>query len=287
MLKPHFGNTSAALKMKLQRFGVSVLVLLAFGVMLLGKADMILVERGRILFNDIATPVLYFLSKPAEAVSAFVANIRELASIRKENVRLREENQILTFIYLNAERLKKENEYLTDLLRYVPPPEAKTISARVIADTGNAFAQSVIAFVGQGAEVEKGNVVLTGDGLVGRVASVGMNAARIILITDINSRVPVRVEPLEVPAILTGDNTERPRLASLPHNVKVSVGDRIVTSGTAGVYPAGLPVGVISSVQDGIIRVKPFFNRNRLEIVRIVNYGLSGLIADQKCDGSY
>lgn len=274
------------LKTKLQKFALLALVMLAFGVMLLGKADTYLVERGRILFNDIATPVLALLSKPAEAVSAFVENIHELASIRRENARLREENERLTLSKLEIERLRKENEYLTELLKYVPSPDAISISSRVIADTGNSFAQSLIAFVGQKQEIEKGNVVLTGDGLVGRIASVGVNAARILLITDINSRVPVKVEPIDAPAILTGDNTEYPQLVSLPNNVQVSVGDRVVTSGMAGVYPAGLPVGVITSVSDGVIRVRPFFNRNRLEIVRIVDYGLSGLLPDPPCEPS-
>ena len=68
--------------------------------------------------------------------------------------------------------------------------------------------------------------------------------------------------------------------------MKVSVGDRVVTSGMAGVYPAGLPVGVITSVSDGVVKVRPFMNRNRLEIVRIVDYGLSGLLPDPKCEVS-
>lgn len=286
MGKQHSGSAASlhGLKSKLQRFGLLALVMAAFGLMLLGKADTILVEKGRILFNDIMTPVLSLLSKPAEALSAMVENVHELASIRRENTRLRQENKDLNLVKLEAERLRKENAYLADLLRYVPPPEAVSISSRVIADTGNSFAQSLIAFVGQKQEIEKGNVVLTGDGLVGRIASVGVNAARILLITDINSRVPVQVEPIDVPAILSGDNTEFPQLISLPNNVKVSVGDRVVTSGMAGVYPAGLPVGVITSVSDGVVKVRPFMNRNRLEIVRIVDYGLSGLLPDPKCE---
>ena len=279
------GTTSLyQLKSKLQRFGLLALVMAAFGLMLLGKADTILVEKGRILFNDITTPVLALLSKPAETVSGFIQNIHELVSIRQENNRLRDENQRLNLIKLETERLRKENAYLSGLLNYVPPPEAVSISSRVIADTGNSFAQSLIAFVGAKQEIEKGNVVLKGDGLVGRIASVGVNAARILLITDINSRVPVKIEPIDVPAILAGDNTEYPQLISFPNNVRVSVGDRIATSGLAGVYPAGLPVGTVISVNDGVVKVRPFVNRNHLEVVRIVDYGLSGLIADPKCE---
>lgn len=281
----HSGNSASLhqIKAKLKRFALVMLVLAAFGLMLLGKADTILVEKAQILFNDLTSPVLALLSKPAEAASRFMQNIHELVSIRQENARLHAENQELTLVKLDTEQLRKENAYLADLLNYVPPPEAVFMTSRVIADTGNSFAQSLIAFVGQKQKVGKGNVVLTGDGLVGRIASVGINAARILLITDINSRVPVKIEPLDTLAILSGDNTEYPQLISLPGNAKVSVGDRVVTSGMAGVYPAGLPVGVIVSIDDGLIKVRPFFNRSRLEMVRIVDYGLSGLLPDPVC----
>ncbi len=284
----HSGNTASLhqIKAKLKRFALVLLVLAAFGLMLLGKADTVLVEKAQVLFNDISSPVLALLSKPAEAASRFMQNIHELVSIRQENARLREENRELTLVKLDTEQLRKENAYLADLLNYIPPPEAVSITSRVIADTGNSFAQSLIAFVGSKQKVAKGNVVLTGDGVVGRIASVGINAARILLITDMNSRVPVKIEPLDTPAILSGDNTEYPQLISLPGNAKISVGDKVVTSGMAGVFPAGLPVGVIVSIDDGLIKVRPFFNRNRLEMVRIVDYGLSGLLPDPICEVS-
>lgn len=286
MGKQHSGNPASLnqIKFKLRRFAVLALVMAAFGLMLLGKADTILVEKAQILFNDIVTPVLSLLSKPAEMASKFMQNMHELVSIRQENARLRRENQELALIKLDTEQLRKENAYFAGLLHYVPPPNAVSISSRVIADTGNAFAQSLIAFVGYGQKIKKGNVVLTGDGLVGRIASAGINAARILLITDINSRVPVKIEPFDTPAILSGDNTEYPQLISLSNNAKVAVGDKVVTSGMAGVYPAGLPVGVIVSIDDGLIKVRPFFNRSRLEVVRIVDYGLSGLLPDTVCE---
>ena len=158
------------IRTKLQRFGLLALVMAAFGLMLLGKADTIMVEKGRILFNDIATPVLALLSKPAETMSGFIGNIHELVSIRQENNRLREENRRLNMVKLETERLRKESAYLSALLNYVPPPEAVSVSARVIADTGNSFAQSLIAFIGTKQNIKKGDVVLTGDGLVGRIA---------------------------------------------------------------------------------------------------------------------
>jgi len=121
-------------------------------------------------------------------------------------------------------------------------------------------------------------IVLSGEGLVGRVAQVGHHASRIMLITDITSRIPVVLENTRTRAILAGDNTDRPRLIYVPAGTQVSPGDRIVTSGHAGAFPAGISVGVVSSVGDSSIRVQPFVDRGRLEIVRVMDFGLSGVL---------
>src|SRR6185437_8195419 len=79
-------------------------------------------------------------------------------------------------------------------------------------------------------------------------------------------------------AVLDGDNSEEPRLVYLPSNVEVTVGERIVTIGAGGVFPPGLPVGVVSSVANGVIRVEPYAELSRLEVLRIVDFGLSGVL---------
>ena len=114
--------------------------------------------------------------------------------------------------------------------------------------------------------------LLIGGGLAGRAAAVGLRSARVLLITDINSRVPVVVEASRHRAILTGDNSGLPRLAFLPANAAVRSGDMVVTSGHGGVFPPGLPVGRISRSDDGVVRVQPFVKFERLEFVRVVDF---------------
>jgi len=97
-----------------------------------------------------------------------------------------------------------------------------------------------------------------------------LQSARVLLITDLNSRIPVVSEKGRVRAILSGDNSAQPKLAFLPPNARLNLGDRIVTSGHGGVFPAGLPVGTISSVDDGVISVSPFAEFDLLEYVRII-----------------
>ena len=262
----------------IQRFAYVGLVAAAFGLMLLGKADMLLAERIRTQVTDALAPILDVLSRPVATVSDMVDQIRELASLREENAGLREDKVRLLQWQAVARRLEAETKALRALLNFVPGPEASYVTARVIGDTGGAFAHILVLDAGYRTGVRKGQAVVTGDGLIGRVAGVGTRSTRVILITDLNSHIPVLVERTRTRAILAGDNTEVLRLIRLPPGAEVSPGDRVVTSGHGGAFPPGLPVGVVASVSDAGIGVQPFVERSRLEYVRVVDFGLRGIL---------
>jgi rod shape-determining protein MreC len=137
---------------------------------------------------------------------------------------------------------------------------------------------------GSSAGVRKGQAVIAGENLVGRVAEVGARVGRILLLTDPSSNIPVMIEGSRAKAILSGDNTDRPRLNYLSPNSNPAVGNRIVTSGHGGAFPPGMPVGVIASIQDGIVRVEPFVHRYQLEYVAVVDYGLPGVLPSDAAD---
>src|SRR5262249_35806974 len=126
--------------------------------------------------------------------------------------------------------------------------------------------------------VRKNQAVTTGEGLIGRVSEVGERAARVLLITDINSNIPVFIERTRERAIAHGDSSNSLVLKYLPGDLTATVGDRIVTSGHGGVFPPGLPVGVITSVQGGVVTVQPYVDWDQIEYVRLVDYELSGLL---------
>jgi rod shape-determining protein MreC len=156
------------------------------------------------------------------------------------------------------------------MLNFVPERGASFTAARVIGDSGGVFVRSVLINAGKADRIEKGDAVVNGEGLIGRVAEAGRRSGRVLLISDLNSRIPVVAEKSRIRAILAGDNSPSPKLAFLSPNARLDVGDRIVTSGHGGVFPAGLPVGRIASVADGVIRVEPFADFHRLEYVRII-----------------
>lgn len=269
-----------AVKVALHRLAFIVLVAAAFGLMLLGKADTVLISRVGTALTDALTPALEIMSKPAASVGAVMNNLRELAAIRAENARLREENQRLLHWQTMARRLDEENQRLRELSNMVPEPTPRSLTGRVVADTGGVFARSLLVTAGARHGARSGQVVVAAEGLVGRLTEVGARSSRVLLLTDINSRVPVVMEESRARAILVGTNHDRPDLAFLKSQSAVSPGDRIVTSGIAGAFPPGLPVGVVASVDDGHILVELFIEESRLELVRILDYGLNGIVAN-------
>ncbi|MDA8232623.1 MAG: rod shape-determining protein MreC [Magnetospirillum sp.] len=268
----------AALRLLAQRFTFLSLVAAAVLLMLLGKADVLLIERTRALVIDAVTPVLDVMSRPAGAIAQVVSQVRELASLRAENARLRAENERLMHWQTVARHLEDENDVLHQQLNFVPDPDPAFITARVVGDTDSGFGQSLLLNAGSRDGVRKGQAVLSGETLVGYVAEVGDRSSRLLLLTDINARLPVMVESTHTRAILAGDNRDRPKLSYVAGNPNIQVGDRVVTSSSGAAFPPGLPVGVIASAADGTIWVEPFVHRYELEYVAIVDYGLGGIL---------
>ena len=268
------------LKSLLQRFAYLSLIGLTGALMLVGKADTVLVERAGDAVTDAVAPVLRVMSEPAAVISNFVNNLRELAAIREENAALREANGRLLQWQSVAQKLETENRSLRDLTALVPEPSATFVTARVIADTGGAFAQSILITAGQSGGVKKGQVVMTGEGLVGRVTQAGNASSRVLLITDINSRIPVLVGEAGNRAILAGDNGARPKLLYLNQSA-AAPGDKVVTSGDAEAFPPGIPIGQVSRVDEGVVEVEPFVVRDKIQHVRVADYGLAGILAHE------
>jgi rod shape-determining protein MreC len=260
------------------RVVVPFLVLLSMMFIVLGKADVLLFDRLRVVIADAAAPLLQAVAQPVATVASGVRSVEGVFDLYRENQRLREENARLLQWQDVARRLEDENNGLRGLLKYIPEGSQHFISAQVIANSGGAFARSVLVAAGSRDGVARGQAAVTGDGLVGRVAEVGNRAARILLLTDLNSHIPVMLDSSHERAVMAGDNSDRPRLVYLPINVQPKVGERIVTDGSGGVFPPGVPVGVVGSIDNGIVRVEPFAELSRLEYVRIVDFGLTGVL---------
>jgi rod shape-determining protein MreC len=128
----------------------------------------------------------------------------------------------------------------------------------------------VLLNVGERDGILDGWATMDGVGLVGRISGVGRATSRVILLTDSNSRIPVTIQPSGQKAIIGGDNTPRPPIEFLENAELVRPGDRVVSSGDGGVFPAGLLIGEAVLGNDGRLRVHLAADYERLEYLRVL-----------------
>lgn len=262
-------------RVAVERGSLPLLVLVSVAIIIVGKADQTAFDSLRMAFGDAVAPVFDAASRPLTAVGNIVDHARDVVAMYQENARLREENARLLQWQQTARRLAAENQQLHGLLNLVPEPAASYVTARVIANSGGAYVRTVMINAGSEAGLARGQAAITGEGLVGRLTEVGNRMARVLLVTDLNSRIPVVIDGSRDNAVLAGDNSERPRLLYLPAGVAARIGDRIVTSGEGGLFPPGLPIGVVASLEGGVTRVEPYVELSQVGYLRIVNYGLA------------
>ncbi|HEX3209835.1 MAG TPA: rod shape-determining protein MreC [Geminicoccaceae bacterium] len=261
------------LKALIDRFAFGTLIVASIVLLVVSKADVRLLEAVDSGISDLLVPTLEVATRPVEAARGLARQVAELVALRAENAQLRAQNERLLEWQVAARQLAVENASLRQLLHGVAEDRNPTaVTARVVADAGGPFVQTVLVNAGAEQGVVKGMAAVNERGLAGRVIEVGRRSARILLLTDFNSRVPVMVEPSRDQAILAGDNSREPVLVFLPLNPRLSVGDRIVTSGRGGVLPPGLEVGVVSAIDEHKVTVRPLVDWDRLAYLRLLGY---------------
>ncbi|MGE3623754.1 MAG: rod shape-determining protein MreC [Bdellovibrionales bacterium] len=259
-----------------QRFSFVLFMAIAFGLLVLGRAQPALIESTRIHVVDGMTPVLNAVAWPMAAVQNIVVNARSYLSLQEENTRLRAGNAQLTQWQNALVTLENENRELRALLHFKNEPGLAYISARVIADTGGPFVRGLIVTAGALDGVREGMAAMTGDGLIGRVVEVGNWSSRVLLITDLNSRIPVTIAGSGDRAVLAGDNSNQPKLLYLPQDAVLNPGARVITSGHGGVFPPGLPVGVVGGAARSGYGVVAAADLGRINYVKLVDFNLKG-----------
>jgi rod shape-determining protein MreC len=197
-----------------------------------------------------------------------------VVQMREENVRLKLENAQLVQWQSSAKQLEAENKALRKLLNVPLPAQSTYVSARIVGDAGGPYVHAALLAVGRAEGVAENQAVMTEAGLLGRIIEAGDHSARVLLLTDINSRVPVIGEESRERGILAGDNSGALSLHYLLADTKIRSGERLVTSGDGGVFPPGIPVGMVQSVEGHKISVTPLVDRSNLEYVRVIDFRL-------------
>jgi len=256
----------------IRRTVTAAVVLGGLVLFVLWRIDNPRVEQLRAGLVDALAPPMEAVSQPLGVVSTMLRDGRAFLDMQAQNRALRREIQRLGAWRETARQLEEENAQLRALNNLALPPRTTFVTGDVIADSGGPFRESVLVSVGARDQVADGSAAVDGVGLVGRVSGLGARAARVLLVTDFSSRVPVMVQPGGRRAILAGDGTRAPRLDFLDTTDPVRPGDLVETSGDGGVFPPDLPVGRVIATESKEWRVILNTDLTRLEFVRLLRY---------------
>ncbi|GGL53011.1 rod shape-determining protein MreC [Wenxinia marina] len=254
----------------IRRLLVGVLVVVLVAIFLFWRIDSPRVERVRAMVIDQVVPPMDWAMAPVTGVIHLVSDFRSYQRIHEQNQQLRRELQQMRAWREAALQLEQENARLLDLNHVRLDPQLTYITGVVMADSGSPFRQSVLLNVGERDGVTDGWPAMDGIGLVGRISGVGEQTSRVILLTDTSSRIPVVIQPSGQRAILAGDNTIYPVLDFLEDLDQIRPGDRVVSTGDGGVFPADLLVGQVALGNDGRHRVRLAADYGRLEFLRVL-----------------
>lgn len=254
----------------LRRLLVAVLVLCLFAVFIIWRIDNPRVERFRAAVIDRVVPNFDWALAPVTGVVNLVQDFRSYQQLAEQNDDLRRELQQMKAWKEAALQLEQENAKLLDLNNVRINPKLTYVTGVVLTDSGSPFRQSVLLNVGARDGIIDGWPAMDGIGLVGRIAGVGNETSRVLLLTDTSSRIPITIQPSGQQAILAGDNTLNPPIEFLENPAVVRPGDRVVTSGDGGVFPADLQVGQVALGNDQRLRVRLSADYERLQFLRVL-----------------
>ncbi|MGC1428725.1 MAG: rod shape-determining protein MreC [Albidovulum sp.] len=263
-------NVDADYKTPLRRVLIAGLVLLLSLTFLVWRIDSPRVERFRSAFIDRVVPNMDWAMTPASKFADMVNAFQSYASLYEQNQELRRELQRMKSWKEAAVQLEQQNAKLLAQNQVRLDAKLTAVSGVVLADSGSPFRQSVLLNVGSRDGIVDGWATMDGLGLVGRISGVGATTARVILLTDSSSRIPVTIQPSGQRAMLVGDNSPTPPVEFLETPELVRPGDRVISSGDGGVFPSGLLVGQVELGIDQRLRVRLSADYERLSFLRVL-----------------
>lgn len=265
-------NNSDQYSTALARLGLGAIIIILVAIFLFWRIDNPRIEQMRMAVIDVIAPNFAWVATPVTGTVNLVRSAQSYNSIYQQNQELRREIQQMKAWKEAALSFEQENARLLDLNKVRLDPKFTHITGVVLADSGSPFRQTVLLNVGARDGIIDGWAAMDGIGLVGRISGVGDRTARVIMLSDNSSRIPVTIEPIGQNALMVGDNTSRPPIDFVENLEAVRPGDRVVSSGDGDVFPAGLLIGQVVQSSSGRLRVRLAADIQRLEFLRIIRH---------------
>ena len=251
-----------------QRFSLFALVVLSCVLIFLDTLDSKPLNKVRSFVKDAVFRGALVTTYPSKSLSNFSSIIGDHINLYNNYNQLIEENNNLKNNISKSAYLELENSQLRKLIEEQVTSSSNLLSARVMLDKQSPYLNSFVINIGSNKNIKNGMAVLDGKNFIGRIVDVNFFSSRVLLISDLNSKIPILSEPSGSHAILSGHGAEVPTLEYLSDDHGIKNGDKIYTSGKEGIFLPGIPIGK-ALVEKNIIQVLLFSDLNQITFVNI------------------
>ena len=251
-----------------QRFSLFVLIILSTLLIFVETIETKPLNIIRSFVKDViyrSAAIVSFPIKNINDFTDFVDNHLNLYS--NYNELIKEHDELRNNIY-KTDFLKLENSQLRKLIEEQTESSSNLVSARVMLDKQSPYLNSFVISIGGNKNIKNGMAVLDGKNFIGRTVDVNFFSSRVLLVSDLNSKIPILSEPSGSHAILSGHGTDEPTLEYLSENHGVQNGDKIYTSGKEGIFSPGIPIGEVKIEKD-IVNVLLFSDLSQITFVNV------------------
>ena len=255
-----------------QRFSLIGLIFFSVGLLILSKINLPFNNYLKITLNEIVYRTSFIVSVPEKKILDLSNKIQDHYNVYNDYVLVKEKIKTLEskkyetqFLEVENKRLKKTiNEYIF---------KSDELVAKVLIDKNSPFLKSVIVNKGSKDKVKLGMAVLDGSYLVGKIVEVNYSTSRALLVSDLNSKIPVGIEPGNIQSILSGTGKQNGKIEYLETDILIKDKSIVYTSGSGGLFKSGIPVGIYHIETEKEYEVVHFFSKlSQLTFVKLVSF---------------
>ena len=255
-----------------QRFSLIGLILFSIGLIFLSKINFTAINYLKISLNEIVYRSSFIVSIPEKKIQDLTNVIQNHYSVYRDYNETKKK-----IIQLESEKI--ENNYLVEenkrlkLLIDEYVYNSDDILAKVLLDKKSPFLRSIIVNKGSKDNISLGMAVLDGSYLIGKIVEVNYSTSRALLISDLNSKIPVIIEPGSVKSILSGTGKENGEIEYLEKEIDIKDKSIVYTSGSGGLFKAGIPIGIYNKGNlDFEDNIKFFSKLSQLTFVHLISF---------------
>ncbi len=254
-----------------QRFSLIGLIFFSIGLLTLNKINLPITNYLKITLNEVVYRSSFIISVPEKKIHNFNNKIKDHYNLYNDYLIVKEKINLLQSEKYENEFLKEENKRLKKTIdEYIY--NSKEMVAKVLIDKNSPFLKSIIVNKGSKDNVKLGMAVLDGSYLVGKIVEVNYSTARALLVSDLNSKIPVGIEPGNIQSILSGTGKQYGKIEYLESEIFIENESIVYTSGSGGLFKSGIPVGIYNKKNTEEQTVTFFSKLSQLTFIKLVSF---------------